>query len=302
MAKKLMQDREGFEREQHAAQESLRATYASRKIPANVEARSFPPESYLRPEEFSFPDRIGTVPLQDLVPLFDWRLFRTVWGVKGENPTIDGEGRSVLLELIDSKSVSVEIAVRFFEASSTGDAIELGGRKLPMLRQETGDGLSLADYVPSEGKGPFGIFALSVQDTHPEGCTCEACRNDYDSMMRRAVKVTLAEAASEWLDREISRHVRREGVRIAKPAAGYASCPDHSLKRDILSLLPRNPGIVLTETCSMRPDASICGFILVHPEAGYPEIRHIGPDQYIRYSKARGFSDEEARLFLSHLQ
>ena len=302
MAKKLMQDREGFEKEQHAAQEALRATYASRKAPAAVEARRFAPESYLRPEEFSFPDRIGTVPLQELVPLFDWHLFRTVWGVRGENPDIDGEGRSVLLELIDSKSVSVEIAVRFFEASSTGDAIDLGGRKLPMLRQETGDGLSLADYVPSEGKGPFGIFALSVQDTHPEGCTCEACRNDYDSMMRRAVKVTLAEAASEWLDHEIARHVRREGVRIAKPAAGYASCPDHSLKRDILSLLPRNPGIVLTETCSMRPDAAICGFILVHPEAGYPEIRHIGPDQYNRYSKARGFSDEEARLFLSHLQ
>ena len=302
MAKKLMQDREGFEKEQHAAQDALRATYAARKAPEAAKATPFPAESYLRPEEFSFPDHVGTIPLQDLVPLFDLRLFRTVWGIKGENPDIDAEGQAVLKELIDTKAISVEIAVRFFEASSTGDAIDLGARKLPMLRQETGEGLSLADFVPTEGKGPFGIFALSVQDTHPEGCTCEACRNEYDSMMRRAVKVTLAEAASDWLDREISRHITREGVRVAKPAAGYASCPDHSLKRDILSLLPHNPGIVLTETCSMRPDAAICGFILVHPGARYPEIRHIGPDQYNRYSKARGFSEEEARLFLSHLQ
>lgn len=51
----------------------------------------------------------------------------------------------------------------------------------------------------------------------------------------------------------------------------------------------------------MVPDASICGFIVLHPEACYPEIRHIGAQQYERYTTARGFSPEEARAFLSHL-
>ena len=51
----------------------------------------------------------------------------------------------------------------------------------------------------------------------------------------------------------------------------------------------------------MQPDASICGFIILHPEAGYPEIRHIGQKQYELYTQARGFSPEEARAFLSHL-
>ena len=92
-----------------------------------------------------------------------------------------------------------------------------------------------------------------------------------------------------------------DGSRIAKPAAGYASCPDHSLKRDILALQPDGLDIALTESCAMIPDASICGFILLHPEAGYPEIRHIGPAQYELYTSARGFSPDEARAFLSHL-
>ena len=119
-------------------------------------------------------------------------------------------------------------------------------------------------------------------------------------MMERAVRVTLAEAASTWLDRQLEKRLP-EGTIIAKPAAGYASCPDHSLKRDILKMLPEGLDIKLTESCAMIPDASICGFVVLHPEAGYPEIRHIGKDQYELYTAARGFSPEEARTFLSHL-
>jgi 5-methyltetrahydrofolate--homocysteine methyltransferase len=182
-----------------------------------------------------------------------------------------------------------------------------------MLRQEEAPGRSLADFVPADGTGPFGVFAISVHPhrpalrqaqgpatPHPEGCSCEACRNDYDSMMERAVRVTLAEAASTWLDELLIKQLP-EGIKFTKPAAGYASCPDHSLKRDILRLLPDGLDITLTESCAMIPDAAICGFIVLHPEAGYPEIRHIRPEQYELYASARGFSPDEAKAFLSHL-
>jgi 5-methyltetrahydrofolate--homocysteine methyltransferase len=119
-------------------------------------------------------------------------------------------------------------------------------------------------------------------------------------MMERAVRVTLAEAASTWLDNRLAQDLPA-GAKVAKPAAGYASCPDHSLKRDILGLLPEGLDITLTESCAMIPDAAICGFIVLHPEAGYPEIRHIGREQYELYKSARGFSPDEARAFLSHL-
>ena len=305
LAKKCIRDRAAFEAAQHEEQEKIRAMHEGRAKKPAAPAEGFAPDSYLRTVPDDLP--LTELPLEELVPLFDWTMFRAVWGVK-ESPELTAEGKAVLDRMVRNRSVSVRIAARFFAARRDGDTIDLGDIRLPMLRQEEAPGRSLADFVPADGTGPFGIFAISVHahSCHSEhregisGCTCEACRNDYDSMMERAVRVTLAEAASIWLDKRLSEGLP-EGVRVAKPAAGYASCPDHSLKRDILRLLPEGLDITLTESCAMRPDAAICGFVVLHPEAGYPEIRHIGPKQYELYTNARGFSPEEARAFLSHL-
>ena len=298
LAKKCIRDRAAFEAAQHEEQEKIRAMHEGRAKKPAVMTEGFAPDSYLRTVPDDLP--LTELPLEELVPLFDWPMFRAVWGVK-ESPELTAEGKAVLDRMVRDRAVSVRIAARFFAASREGDTIDLGGIRLPMLRQEEAPGRSLADFVPADGTGPFGVFAISVHaHGHPEGCTCEACRNDYDSMMERAVRVTLAEAASTWLDQRLAEGLP-EGVRVTKPAAGYASCPDHSLKRDILRLLPQGLDITLTESCAMRPDAAICGFVVLHPEAGYPEIRHIGPKQYELYTDARGFSPEEARAFLSHL-
>ena len=298
LAKKCLRDRATFEADQHAEQARIRELHEGRKAAPVPVQTGFEPESYIRTLPADIP--LTELPLQELVPLFDWTMFRAVWGVK-ENAELTDEGRAVLDRMVRTGSVSVRLAARFFAARRDGEAIDLGPCRLPMLRQEEAPGRSLADFVPAEGTGPFGLFAISVHaHSHLEGCTCEACRNDYDSMMERAVRVTLAEAASTWLDKKLEAALP-EGIRVAKPAAGYASCPDHSLKRDILGMLPEGLDITLTESCAMIPDAAICGFVVLHPEAGYPEIRHIGREQYERYKSARGFSPDEARAFLSHL-
>ena len=309
LAKKCLRDRAAFEAAQHAEQARIRALHEGRKATPAPAQTGFEPDSYLRTIPADIP--LTGVPLEELVPLFDWSMFRAVWGVK-ENDELTVEGRAVLDRMVRTGSVSVRLAARFFAARRDGDTIDLGPCRLPMLRQEEAPGHSLADFVPADGTGPFGLFAISVHavqsalrqaqgpQLHPAGCTCEACRNDYDSMMERAVRVTLAEAASTWLDKRLAQGLP-EGAKVAKPAAGYASCPDHSLKRDILGMLPEGLDITLTESCAMIPDASICGFVVLHPEAGYPEIRHIGREQYELYKSARGFSPDEARAFLSHL-
>ena len=309
LAKKCLRDRAAFEAAQHAEQARIRDLHEGRKVaPAPAQA-GFEPSSYLRTIPADIP--LMELPLEELVPLFDWSMFRAVWGVK-ENADLTAEGSAVLDRMVRTGGVSVRLAARFFAAHREGDTIDLGLCRLPMLRQEEAPGRTLADFVPADGTGPFGLFAISVHTVqpalrqaqgpqlHPAGCTCDACRSDYDSMMERAVRVTLAEAASTWLDQHLEAALP-EGVRVAKPAAGYASCPDHSLKRDILGMLPEGLDITLTESCAMIPDAAICGFVVLHPEAGYPEIRHIGERQYELYKSARGFSPAEARAFLSHL-
>ena len=206
------------------------------------------------------------------------------------------------------------------------------GWRLPMLRQEGAGGRSLADFVAPQAYGsdsPAGMFAISVTETanchsamtgeespdtpsvafgsesrHSPNCNCPACQMEYEPMLERSLRLTLAEAASGWLDAELQKQLPKGSpVRIVKPAAGYASCPDHSLKRDILALLPgaKALGIRLTESCAMIPDASICGFVFAHPSAAYPEIRRLSPAAIDAYATLRGFSPEEKRLFLGHL-
>ena len=279
LAKRCLADRAAFETQQHAAQAHLRTLYfRQRKTtdPAVPQQRQpgFPPESYLRKGEYDFSDLTPCeVPLDTVLPYFDDRIFRMTWGLKGEEaPELVAEAHALLQRALHHPEFHIRLSLQFFDASREGDAIRLDADTLmPMLRQETGAGLSLADFVPADGRGPLGLFALSVHDAdrHPEGCTCEACQSEYGQMLRRAVKVTLAEATSKWLDAQLAARILRPGVKVVKPAAGYASCPDHSLKRDILSLLPQADtlGISLTETCAMRPAASICALDMAQPEA-----------------------------------
>ena len=108
----------------------------------------------------------------------------------------------------------------------------------------------------------------------------------------------------ERIDGRLKRKLPQDtAARIIKPAAGYASCPDHSLKRDILRLLPDSGklGISLTESCAMSPDASICGLIFVHPDAFYPEIRGIDAKTAEDYARRRNMSASGMELFLGSI-
>ena len=280
------------------------------------------------------------IDIRSVLPHFDWRMFYAIWGIRygqaepdaPEMADLRREAEEILARMTETGSCRIAMSVRWFEACAEDSGIRLaGGREaetpssmevtFPMLRQEKPtvlkDGrkamLSLSDFVPPAGYGftsPAGIFAISVSSRrdHGRGCGCPECRaaGDYDDMMERSIMTTLAEAASTWLDGQIlaTLEAADAGIyKVIKPAAGYSSCPDHTLKRDILSLLPDSEslGITLTESCGMIPDASICGMIFIHRNAVYPEIRSISRSQYDSYASRRGMSPEEAGRFLGHL-
>jgi 5-methyltetrahydrofolate--homocysteine methyltransferase len=219
------------------------------------------------------------------------------------------------------RNFRIMVSARFFQGNSDGkDIIFDGGRRLPMMRQETGQMRSLADFVAPASSGktsPFGVFTICVKSknkAHEEGCCCPACSNKYEDMIAKTVRMTLAEAASKWLDGEILRSAQddkrnqddksnQDDIKLIKPAAGYASCPDHTLKGDIMGLLSGEYSldIKLTESYAMIPEASICGFMFMHPEAKYCEIRKIGSEQYEDYSRRRGMDESTASRFIGHL-
>ncbi|MBR4978073.1 MAG: methionine synthase [Bacteroidales bacterium] len=316
MAKKIMMDRESFEKEQKTEQEKIRGLYDKAEAAAEkkAEARTFKP-ILTSVTDIPVPAdmKAAEIPAEKILPFFDWKMFYAIWGVKyGSSHPEAMELMQLRTDAEDELALGnyrIDVSARFFKANSDGKNIILeGGRKIPMLRQETGNMGSLADFMAPAGSGkasPLGVFTITVKakkDAHEEGCCCPACSNKYEDMVAKAVRLTLAEAASKWMDEELRRQVK-EDVKIIKPAAGYGSCPDHTLKHDILDLLSGefSLGIKLTETCAMTPLASICGFIIMHPEAKYHEIRRISEKQYNEYIQRRGMDEQTARQFLGHL-
>ena len=328
LAGRLMSDREGTEAEEHCKQEELRNLHGRKASPIRSEmtgpsvmpgltGHPFPAGTYLHGAFFKdIPCRELTI--AEVLPFFDWKLFFAIWGIKQDCPDheemrkLRSDAASMLTAMRIRRNCHIRLSARFDACHAEDDELVSASWRLPMLRQEGPGGRSLADFVAPEAYGfdsPAGMFAISVtsgSESHPAGCDCPVCSAmSYDSMLERSLRLALAEAASLWLDDGLTRQLPEgSAVRIIKPAAGYASCPDHSLKRDILALLPDAPdlGIRLTESCAMIPDASICGLIFAHPQAGYPDIRHLSPAALDAYAARRGFSSEDARLFLNHLR
>lgn len=313
LANQLITDREGTEAAEHKKQEHLRELYAqsSQKKAGHKPVEPFPASSFIKGEPFGniSGKRLG---IEEVEPFFDWNMFAAIWGIKSgtghdELRKLHADAHKEIDRLKDGNACQITISARFDGCHSEGDDIVSKDFRLPMLRQE-GE-RSLADFVPPKEYGfesPMGMFAISVRtESHPSGCDCPACGTEYGPMLTRAVRLTLAEAASEWLSRHIHKELPSEfsGAKVIKPAAGYSSCPDHTLKQDILRLLPESErlGITLLESCAMIPDASICGLIFIHPEATYPEIRRVSQKAIDEYARRRGMSDSEKARFLGHL-
>ena len=346
MAKKYMMDPKGFEAEQHAAQNVLRELYVNGgsgdagNSENTVEQESDDTHAESAPEmsDATIPTPsdipVMEIPASEVLPYFDWKMFYAIWGVRYGSAVPEAmeliQLRKDAEDEIETGNFKIKLSARFFMGSSSGDKISFKDgdteKVLPFMRQETGNRLSLCDFVASDRSGcksPFGMFAVSVHTaskTHEEGCCCPACSNRYEDLIGKTVRLTLAEAASCWLDRKIREELQDDGIKVIKPAAGYASCPDHTLKEDILKLLGEDVhphdchghscgchkhegglGISLTESYAMTPEASICGLIFMHHDARYPDIRRISSEQYEGYARKRGMSDDKARRFLGHL-
>ena len=358
---------------------------------SNKKMKGFEADTYIK----YCPQDIPTqeIPAEEVLPYFDWKMFYAIWGVKYGSAVPEAaelmQLRRDAEEELRFGDYKIMLSAKFIQGYSKDDNIYSGDGSicLPMMRQESFKMQSLCDFVIAKESGktsPFGVFGICVKKrstAHEEGCSCPACNSRYEDMIGKTVRQTIAEAASKWLNAKLEGELSQQAadefkklaesaeasaktVKVVKPAAGYSSCPDHTLKKDILGLLgectdlydPYKPahghehghsghghehgshghsctcgcnahshhgshghshhehghhegsccsgaslGIKLTDSYAMTPDASICGLIFMHPEAGYPEIRNISQAQYDDYRTRRGMDEETARRFLSHL-
>ena len=252
----------------------------------------------------------GTIPVADLLPLIDWRMFLLFWGFKGEtlqqllvNPEAERtlqEGKQYLQHAIEQNSIEVKALLRFVPAKRRGNDIVLAGSAsekddstvLPMLRSQsaTGHYLCLADYY-DEHPTPLGLFTIVAR---PKAQPAD----EAERLMSHALCARLAEACAEWLQNNSPLTTHHSPLRVA---FGYATCPDHSLKRIVFDLLDaeRQLNVTLTDHYSIQPSTSICGLFICHPEARYFPVGRIDEDQLADYCRRRGISVAEGEQLLS---
>jgi 5-methyltetrahydrofolate--homocysteine methyltransferase len=278
----------------------------------------------------------GPLKVKELIDYIDWTFFFFSWKISGRYPEIfndpvkGAEARKLyddalkLIERISEEELmTAEALSGIFPAERCGDDIRLFPDKgsegvfLRFLRnqeeKESGHAnLCLSDFV-TEKDDHAGLFVVTVKvkDKLPE----DIAGDDYHNIMLRILADRFAEAAAEWLHREIRvRHwgyapdekltademfkVKYQGIR---PAPGYPACPDHTGKQVIFDILraPETIGVTLTESYVMVPVSSVCGYIFASPGSSYFNVGTIGRDQLEDYAQRCGITIEEAAKWLA---
>lgn len=273
---------------------------------------------------------IRTYRIHDLQPYINWAYFYHAWQLHDpvEQQKSRAEAEEILSQLDDKYQVyglfelfdahshgdDIVITVKGLKSKVEGQTLDLSPSSLdlPMLRQQHGDCLCLADFIHPE-HDQIGIFATSVD----HGLEKDFDKDAYMKMMVQLLADRLAEAAAEKLHEEVRRtdwgyapheqltmeELHAEKFQGIRPAVGYPSLPDTSLNFVLDELIHfKQIGIRLTESGAMKPHASVSGLMIALPEAHYFSIGKIGEDQLHDYAARRGLPVETLRKFLlSHL-
>ncbi|MDA3883526.1 MAG: methionine synthase [Bacteroidales bacterium] len=238
------------------------------------------------------------------------------------------DAQKMLQKIVTDQSIQAHSVVGFFPANSVEDDIEIYADEqretvlatLYNLRQQTerAEGkanICLADFIApkdSEKIDYIGLFAVTA-GVGVDALAERYARNndDYNAIMIKVLADRLAEAYTEFLHHNVrtdlwgfapdeqltNTEMLKEKYQGIRPAYGYPSCPDHSEKETLFSLLDveENIGITLTESYMMQPTAAVSGLIFAHPESHYFGVGKINKDQLENYAQRKGMSVDEIK-------
>jgi 5-methyltetrahydrofolate--homocysteine methyltransferase len=242
------------------------------------------------------------------------------------------DAQRMLDRIIDEGWLTANAVLGIFPAASVGDDIVVYSDEsrtearttLHTLRQQGAhrEGVANkanADFVAPAGSGTrdwVGAFAVTAGLGSTEKVAeLKAAHDDYSAILLESLADRLAEAFAEWLHERVRRDYwgyaadeslgnedllaeRYVGVR---PAPGYPSCPDHTEKETLWSLLDvqEATGIELTESMAMWPGASVSGWYFSHPQSSYFVVGRLARDQVAEYAERKGWDLRTTERWLS---
>lgn len=250
--------------------------------------------------------------------------------VVGEAATnLFNDAQALLDQIIEKKLLKASAVFGFWSANSVEDDIELfdNGQplaKLHQIRQQidktNNDGplLSLADFIAPKSCGKddyMGAFVVTAGIGADELAKhYENQGDDYSAIMVKSLADRLAEAFAERLHQRVrtefwgyadnesldNKQLIQERYRGIRPAPGYPSCPDHTEKATLFSLLEAEAsiGVCLTEHYAMYPAASVSGWYFANPAAKYFNVGKISKDQIASLAERKGIETSEVERWL----
>jgi 5-methyltetrahydrofolate--homocysteine methyltransferase len=240
------------------------------------------------------------------------------------------DARAMLNCIVQEQWLTANGVIGLFPAQAVGDDIlVLNGSSQPLttihcLRQQMErppgrPNFSLADFIAPQESGVddyIGLFAVTAGlGIEERVAQFEADHDDYNAILLKALADRLAEAFAERLHQRVRQEfwgyaneescanedLIAERYRGIRPAPGYPACPDHSEKPELFRVLdaPGRAGMTLTESCAMRPAASVSGYYFSHPQSQYFGIGRIDRDQVEDYAARKGWDMETAERWLA---
>ncbi len=241
------------------------------------------------------------------------------------------DAQKMLRKIAQERLLTPVGVVGIFPANSRGDDIEIYEDELRRntsfvlhhLRQQqaepgSGYNLCLADFIAPVDSGVtdyIGAFAATgglgaemlVRQFETQG-------DDYSAILVKTLADRLAEALAEYLHRILrteqwgyapdealsAQELLNEKYTGIRPAIGFPACPDHTEKDTLFTMLDveKQTGIKLTESKTMQPAASVCGWYFAHPQARYFRIGKVQPDQIEDYCRRKGWATADFERWL----
>lgn len=327
-------------RERRLAARSKKARLPLEKARANAWDCDW--SAYQPPKPGFLGTRSFSPSLKTLIEYIDWTPFFFTWEMKGSYPAIFddpkrgavardlfADAQAMLKRMVDEDLLAPRAVCGFWPANRVGDDAVLytddsrekrlntfHGLRQQAAKDNARPHLSQFDFIAPPGHADYlGGFVVTAGGNEAIHAGFAAEKDDYSSIMFKALSDRLAEACAEWLHERVRREhwgyapdetlsrkdliaERYVGIR---PAAGYPSQPDHSEKRTLFALLdaPRTTGVSLTNSFAMTPASSVSGLYLSHPESCYFAVGRILRDQVEDYAGRKGWLVEHAERALA---
>ena len=208
-------------------------------------------------------------PLQKIEKYINWNFLLHNMKVKNtpleENTLNDAK---YILEKMKENDIKVRCAFGIFPCTKDSDNLTIKDSDknwaISFIRGEVKNkDIGISDFFNENDF--IGTFIISVNSSLFD-------KDNYMSIMESILLTRIAEAASEFME----NYLKEENIWLPniRPAIGYSSIPDHSIKKTIFEITEgERTGAYLTNNFAMSPLSTVCGIYISNPKSFHFDLK-----------------------------